>query len=392
MYETLKDFLIDDFWIMPATPKYIDKGVPYITSKNIKNGKLDYNNINYISKEDYENISKNRPIKVNDILISMIGTIGETAVVTESDSEFYGQNMFLVRLNDKKLDQRFFLNYFKSSFVKNQLFNKQNKSTQSYLKANHIEDLKVPVISIKEQIKIADKLDKIQMMIDEKKEQISLLNQLIKSQFIEMFEKDNNFEKIIVSQAIEKHYIEKPSDGNHGSKHPKSSDYVESGVPFIMANNLKNGYVDLVNCNFITKQQAESLDKGFAKDGDVLITHKGTIGETAILHTNYEYVMLTPQITYYRTNDKYILPEYLKAYFDSDLFQLNIKKIASAGSTRSYIGITEQRKLSLIVPPMELQKKYSDFVKQIDKQKFEVKKSLKKLEELQASLMQEYFG
>lgn len=184
MYEKLKDFLTDDFWIMPATPKYIDKGIPYITSKNIKNGKIDYSNINYISNEDYENISKNRPIKVNDILISMIGTIGETAVVTKNDDKFYGQNMFLVRLNDKKINQRFFLNYFKSNFVKNQLFNKQNKSTQSYLKANHIEDLKVPVISVEEQIKIANKLDKIQMMIDEKKEQISLLNKLIKSQFV----------------------------------------------------------------------------------------------------------------------------------------------------------------------------------------------------------------
>lgn len=136
MYEILKDFLTDDFWIMTATPKYVDKGIPYITSKNIKNGKIDYSNINYISKEDYENISKNRPIKVNDILISMIGTIGETAVVTESDGGFYGQNMFLVRLNDKKINQRFFLNYFKSSFVKKQ-FSLLNQLIKSQF-VNHL--------------------------------------------------------------------------------------------------------------------------------------------------------------------------------------------------------------------------------------------------------------
>lgn len=184
MYENLKEFLKDDFWIMPATPKYKAEGVPYITSKNIKNGKIDYSNINYISLEDYENISKNRPIQVNDILISMIGTIGETAVVKESDGKFYGQNMFLVRLNENKINQRFFSNYFKSNFVKNQLFSKQNKSTQSYLKANHIEELKIPLFSIEEQIKIADKLDKIQYMIEEKKQQINWFNQLIKSQFV----------------------------------------------------------------------------------------------------------------------------------------------------------------------------------------------------------------
>ena len=207
-----------------------------------------------------------------------------------------------------------------------------------------------------------------------------------------MFEKNNKCKRILVKEAIEKKYIEKPLDGNHGNKHPKISDYVKSGIPFLMANNLKNGYVDLKNCNFITREQADSLDKGFAKNNDVLITHKGTIGETAILHTDYEYVMLTPQITYYRANNKYLLPEYLKAYFDSEVFQSNMKKIASSGSTRAYIGIIEQQKLELIIPPIELQNKFAEFAKKIDKQKIEIQKSLEEIQKLEESLMSKYFG
>ena len=103
MVKDLKEVLLDDFWIMPATPKYINNGVPYITSKNIKNGKVDFSNVNYINIEDYERISKNRPILIDDILISMIGTLGEVAVVKKSDGVFYGQNMFLVRLNKDKI-------------------------------------------------------------------------------------------------------------------------------------------------------------------------------------------------------------------------------------------------------------------------------------------------
>ena len=154
MVKDLKEVLKEDFWIMPATPKYINKGIPYITSKNIKNGKIDFENVNYIDIEDYRKISKNRPILVDDILISMIGTIGETAIVKEKDGAFYGQNMFLVRLDENKIYQRYFINYFKSNIVKRQLINKQNKSTQSYLKASHIESLKIPIPELNEQKKL----------------------------------------------------------------------------------------------------------------------------------------------------------------------------------------------------------------------------------------------
>lgn len=88
-YKPTKDIKIDSFWLMPATPSYIDSGVPYITSKNIRNGCIDFNDVKYISEDDYKTISSNRSIQTNDLLITMIGTIGESAFV-EDFIEFYG--------------------------------------------------------------------------------------------------------------------------------------------------------------------------------------------------------------------------------------------------------------------------------------------------------------
>ena len=184
MLKYLKDVLIDDFWIMPATPKYTSEGIPYITSKNIKDGKIDFENSKYICIEDYKKISKNRPILIDDILISMIGTLGEIAIVKEDNGIFYGQNMFLVRLDKNKVLHRYFINYFKSNNVKMQLSNKQNKSTQSYLKANHIESLRIPLPDIEHQKRIAYILDEIQEIIYLRKKQIIELEQIIKSQFV----------------------------------------------------------------------------------------------------------------------------------------------------------------------------------------------------------------
>ena len=98
-----------------------------------------------------------------------------------------------------------------------------------------------------------------------------------------------------VQELIDLGMLEEPLDGNHGAIHPKTSDYVPTGVPFIMANNLVNGRVDFNNCAFISEQQALTLRKGFSHPGDVLLTHKATIGRTAIVTEEYDTIILTPK-------------------------------------------------------------------------------------------------
>ena len=162
-----------------------------------------------------------------------------------------------------------------------------------------------------------------------------------------------------VQELIDAGMLEEPLDGNHGNIHPKTSDYVATGVPFIMANNLINGKVDYENCAFITGEQAGTLRKGFAKPGDVLLTHKATIGRTAIVDDEYETIILTPQVTYYRVKNG-ISNRYLKYYFDSAPFQKLFSNWAGSGSTRAYLGIMAQRKLPIVLPPYETQLKIAN--------------------------------
>ena len=152
-----------------------------------------------------------------------------------------------------------------------------------------------------------------------------------------------------MQDLIDKGFIDPPMDGNHGEIHPKASDYVSSGVPFIMANNLSNGFVDLTQCAFITEKQAKTLRKGFAKPNDVLLTHKATLGRVAIVPKDYEYIILTPQVTYYRIH-KGLSNLYLRYYFASSYFQSILESFAGGGSTRAYIGITKQCELPIYLP------------------------------------------
>ena len=150
-----------------------------------------------------------------------------------------------------------------------------------------------------------------------------------------------DWEVVTVQDLISREIIEMPIDGNHGSIHPREKDYVVTGIPFVMATDLRNGHVDIENCKYIRREQAESLQKGFAKEGDVLITHKGIIGRTAIIdNIQTDYIMLTPQVTYYRIRNHDMLSNhYLKYYFDYDMFNRLLKSWAGSGSTRDYLGI-----------------------------------------------------
>lgn len=161
-----------------------------------------------------------------------------------------------------------------------------------------------------------------------------------------------------VADLIAEGVLEHPLDGNHGEKHPKTSDYVREGIPFILVPDMVDGKVDLDNCNYITEKQAKTLRKGFSKTGDVLFTHKATIGKVAIVDTKeYPYIILTPQITYYRLKNESILDRgYLYYYFTSKPFQEHFKLFASSGGTRAYLGITAQEKLNIIYPELNEQK------------------------------------
>lgn len=269
-------------------------------------------------------------------------------------------------------------------------FSRNNRASTQRIKNLTIQ---IPE-DVNEQQRIVQSIENIDAECNTVLGQIAVLNESLKIKFLELFgTPDNNlhnYEICTVQQAIDKDYIEKPLDGNHGEKHPKTKDFVSSGVPFIMANNLINGIVDVQNCAFITEQQANNLDKGFAKDGDVLLTHKGTIGRTAILHYDKPFVVLTPQVTYYRPK-RNISATYLKGYFDSAFFQNSLKLLAGDGSTRPYIGITAQLDLKLLIPPTDKQNVYVLYAEKVQEQ---IQKHLQQVFELKQKkdeLITKYF-
>lgn len=204
---------------------------------------------------------------------------------------------------------------------------------------------------------------------------------------------DEKFNLLKVADLIKLKVIQKPMDGNHGEVHPKGEDFVETGIPFVMASDIKAGAVDYGSCKYITKKQADNLRKGFAKNDDVLVTHKATIGRTAIAQYSLTpYIMLTPQVTYYRVLDRESLDiRYLRQYFESSLFQQTIKLWAGSGSTRAYLGITAQHNLPVIYPPFFIQQKIAAILSAYDDLIENNKRRIVLLEKMAEEIYREWF-
>ena len=251
-----------------------------------------------------------------------------------------------------------------------------------HLNKNEFVSLNINDIDLKQQLLIVKQLDKLTELITIRKQEIDKCNNLIKSQFVEMFENEK-YEKIELKTIAK----------IGSSKRIYANEYRETGIPFYRSKEIRelgSGmkpsvelFIDREKYNFVKEKY------GVPKKGDILLAAIGaTIGymwivdDSSFYYKDGNLINVSP---YNNINSIYL--RYILEKIISDFKSKN-----ASGSAQLAMTIEKIEKFLVSVPPIELQNRFASIVEQINKQKFEFEKSLKKLEELQASLMQEYFG
>lgn len=141
------------------SPKYVEDGIPLVTSKNISSRGLDFSNVNYITQEDANKINERSNVDSGDILFAMIGTIGNPVIV-EKEREFCIKNVALFKNFAKdKLDIRYvYWMLMREQFV---MKKKAIGGLQPFISLKVFREYPVPLPPLEEQKRIADKLDEI---------------------------------------------------------------------------------------------------------------------------------------------------------------------------------------------------------------------------------------
>ena len=367
------------------SPKYVSIGYPLITSKNIKNNSIDFENVNYISIDDYEKINQRSNVSNGDILMPMIGTIGNPVLVNTKE-KFAIKNVALFKLSDNKnINNKYFYYCLKSEYITKQLSKNKRGGTQSFVSLSNIRDLKIPIQDIETQNKIVEVLDKAQDLIDKKIEQIDLLDELVKSRFIEMFgnviTNPNNFDISTIGDIA--------TEIRYGTS---KSATVGGKYPYIRMNNITyNGKLDLQDLKYIDIDDNE-LEKCIVKKGDVLFNRTNSIeliGKTCVFELD-EPMVIAGYIIRIRLKQN-VLPIYLSEFLNSSYGKSLLRGIAKGAVNQANINAQELKKIKIHIPPIELQNEFAVFVEKIDSIKAAAEKSLEQLNDNFNSLMQKAF-
>ena len=367
--------------------KYYECGTPILQSKNITNGILDLEDVRFVNENDYNKYKEKYIPHKGNILLSNIGTIGKSLLIEEEKNFLIAWNIFLIKVNESKINSKFLNFYFQYLDMSNYYNKYLTGGTVKFINKKTMENIEIPNISLVNQIEIANKLEKVQKMIDIRKKQIEELDKLIKSQFVEMFgnvnDNKNSYEIKTLSEVFE--FIK---DGTHST--PTYTDDKINGIKFLSAKDVTKGIINWENIKYIPLELHEQLVKRVKpQKDDILLAKNGTTGVCAKVDRD-EIFDIYVSLALLRPKEGYLV-DYLVQAINNDMTKEQFdRSLKGVGVPNLHLG--EIQKVKIIVPPIELQNKFADIVKQIDKQKFEIQKNLEEMQKLQESLMNKYFG
>lgn len=282
-----------------------------------------------------------------------------------------GVKLLKLKNNDKSINVKFVYYFLKTVELPSDGYSRHFK---------YLKQVVVPIPNRNIQDNIVSTLDKALELIDKRKEQIQALDELVKSRFIEMFgdvflnTKNFKMKQIKEIVTVVKGITYKPEQVN------------EEGTIVLRSSNVKGSTFDLKDIVRVNKKIDE---KFLVKVNDILMCNRNgserLVGKVAKIPEYNEPMTFGTFMTIVRSP----YYNYLFSFFQTEAFRRQIKMQTSVAINQISIPLLESVKVPL--PPIELQNEFAEFVKQVDKLKFEMENSLKELEGNFNSLMQRAF-
>ena len=306
-----------------------------------------------------EGMKKSRYVKPGDFLLSNSMSFGRPYILKIDGCIHDG---WLVLRDEKEMFDKRFLYYYLSSKTTYEKFKSMAVGgVVNNLNSEMVRNVNVPVPSKEEQSEIADLLDRLKVVLDRRKQELQLLDDLIKARFVEMFgDPIRNTQKRPTTELINVVKMQR------GFDLPVQDRQQDGNIPVYGA----NGALDLHN---IAKVQG----------GGIITGRSGTIGK--VFYTEGDYWPLNTSLFSVDTHgNNVIYLAYLLNLFDLTRF------VEGTGVPTLNRNMFHNKQI--INVSLDEQKQFADFVKQVDKSKVAVQKALDETQLLFESLMQKYFG
>lgn len=359
-------------------------GIPITRIETLAGGEFNTSRLGYANIFDispyYEYV-----LNSGDILMSHINSpayLGRAVVFEDKyDIVIHGMNLLRLKANKELIDSRYAVYLFSGNIFKEHIRKITKKSVnQASFSINNLKEIELQLPSIENQVIIAEKLDKLKILIKKKNRLILFLDEIVKSRFIEMFGDPNASRtkyKLVPIHMVTDCMVP-------GRDKPKS---FTGEIPWITINDLNiNGYTNKSKLGLgLTIDEVKEVNRKCVPQGSVLMSCVGNLGLCSIASVD---VVINQQLHSYQCNE-FINNLYLMYYLSFKNTYMN--KIASS-TTVLYMNKNACNNIPVLLPPIELQISFAKYLNQINKLKSDVQKSIDETQLLMDSLMQEYFG
>lgn len=362
-------------------PEYWDGDINWVTPAELNDDSdIIYESQRKITEQAVQDSSL-KPFPAGTVLLSSRAPIGKAAI---AGVEMYCNQGFKNLICSNRIYNRYLYHFLKNS---TEYLNSLGRgATFKEISKSIVENIEIPLPPLDEQRRIAAVLDKVSGLIAKRREQLDKLDELVKARFVEMFGDP----------------VSNPKGWNNGTirdvvsevKYGTSRPAVDGGTyKYLRMGNITfDGHLDLSDLKYIDIPDSE-LEKCLVRKGDVLFNRtnsKELVGKTCVFDLD-EPMVIAGYIIRVRVNKK-VLPIYLSAVLNSKYGKQTLADMCKAIVGQANINAQELQDIAILIPPIELQEKFSNSVETVKKSKLTIQQSLDKLEVLKKALMQQYFG
>jgi type I restriction enzyme S subunit len=369
----------------------VTDGYPITRIETIADGTVDLNRVGYASIHD-ESFSEFY-LQENDILMSHINSVshlGKVALVNQIyEKVIHGMNLLCLKADVSIINPMYSFYYFKSPIFRSKIKRITKKSVnQASFNISNLKDIEIPLPPLPDQLHIANLLSKAENLIAQRKESIRLLDEFLKSTFLEMFGDPGTNPLKWNLVKLESSFLVKPLIG---SMVPA----VETGnIPIVRVGEIGQKKINFEKCKF-SQLNTNDIEKYRLVNGDILLARaigsESHLGKASIFYDNNKTVVYDSHVMRLRFHSKIINPEYFYTFLQTQGGRKRFMRKAGQTSIQFNINSKQISDIDIPVPPIELQTQFAQIVEKTEALKTQYQKNLQELENLYGSLSQKAF-
>lgn len=355
----------------------------YLSTGDLKEDVLNFEDVTYETKPSRADILVNK----GDVLFAkMINTNKALIIEKELEGIIVSTGFSVHRPLENQLLGEYFLHFLRHDSFQRQKNKLCTGAIQSAISNSGIEKILVPVPEYSEQLNISNLLSKAENLIAQRKESIRLLDEFLKSTFLEMFGDPNKNPKNLSFTSLDK-LCSIIVDCPHSTPIKSNNN---SNFPCIRTSELSNGYIFWDSMQYLNELEYKKRTKRLIPEyGDIVYGREGTYGDAVILPKGYRF-SLGQRTMLFRPNYHKTNSVFLWAMIRTEFVYRQAKK-KNSGSTVGHVNVKDIKRFIVYNPPIELQSKYADIVEKTEALKTQYQQSLQELENLYGSLSQKAF-